>query len=349
MKIAYIISGKFEKEEGVEKKIFNQIKEWEKHGNEVKLFCFTKNPVTSLFNSLDIEIIPIKNYLDLAINPFLTKAILNWKPDIIYFRQYRFTISFYIMFKKIPTIIEYNTDDIEESKITTNFWIRVFNLLTRDIMNYSAAGFVTVTHELEEKLRRYNKPTVTIANGINKNLPKIKRRTKEDKINALFIGTPNHPWHGVDKIYYLAAKLPDVDFHLVGIEDNIDLNNVHTYGYLSLEEYIKIIEFCDVAIGTLALHRKKMNEASPLKVREYLHFGLPVIIGYEDTDFIGMDEDFILRIPNDENNVKDNLDLIYNFMKQSKQLTINREKIAHIYFDEKEIKRLDFLSRFLIK
>lgn len=160
----------------------------------------------------------------------------------------------------------------------------------------------------------------------------------------LFLGSPNQPWHGVDKIYYLASKLPDVDFHLVGLIDKVALNNVHTYGYLSLEQYAKIVEVCDVGIGTLALHRQKMNEASPLKVREYLHFGLPVIIGYEDTDFIGKEEDFILKIPNNEENIKDNIDLVSDFIRKSKHITVDRRRISHIYFSEKEKKRLKFLS-----
>ncbi|AMV12450.1 hypothetical protein GT3570_16190 [Geobacillus thermoleovorans] len=98
MKIAYVITGKFEKEGGVEKKIYYQIKEWTKNGNEVKLFCFTKYGLNSLFESLDTEVISFRNYLELATNPFLIKKILNWKPDIIYFRQQRFTLPFYIMF-----------------------------------------------------------------------------------------------------------------------------------------------------------------------------------------------------------------------------------------------------------
>lgn len=345
MKIAYVIAGTFDKESGVTKKIYNQVIEWEKHGNKVKLFCFTKRKVADLLHSLDIEIIRFSNYISFVLNPFLCRKVLKWKPDIIYFRQYPFTFSFYFLFKKLPTVIEYNSDDVEETKLTFNFPARVFHLLTRELINRSAIGFVTVTYELEKKLKKYNKPIITIANGIGSNTLKIERKSNHyNKINVLFLGSPNQPWHGVDKIYYLASKLPDVDFHLVGLIDKVALNNVHTYGYLSLEQYAKIVEVCDVGIGTLALHRKKMNEASPLKVREYLHFGLPVIIGYEDTDFIGKEEDFILKIPNNEANIKDNIDLVSDFIKKSKHITVDRRKIAHIYFSEKEKKRLKFLS-----
>jgi Glycosyltransferase Family 4 len=350
LKIAYVIAGTFDKESGVVKKIYNQIKEWEKHGNQVKLFCFTKREVTNLLKSLDIEIINFRNNFSFVLNPFLTKKVLRWRPDIVYFRQDFFTLSFYFLFNKLPTVIEYNSDDIEEAKLIYSFPVRIFHLITRELINKSAVGFVTVTYELEKKLEKYNKPIITIANGIDRNTVKIQRKNHTSKIiNVLFLGSPNQPWHGVDKIYYLASKLPDVDFHLVGITDEVALDNVHTYGYLNLEQYVKIVEVCDVGIGTLALHRKKMNEASPLKVREYLHFGLPVIIGYEDTDFIGKEEDFILKIPNNEDNIENNIHLVSDFIKNSKYITVDRKKIAHIYFEEKEKKRLGFLASFIDK
>ncbi|AMV12448.1 hypothetical protein GT3570_16180 [Geobacillus thermoleovorans] len=218
-------------------------------------------------------------------------------------------------------------------------------MLTRGIMNSSARGFVTVTYELEEQIKKYNKPIITIGNGISDDVPLVNRKVKDNEINAVFIGSPNCLWHGVDKIYYLASKLPNVKFHLIGIDDDPGLNNVYTYGYLNVDKYIEIIKFSDVAIGTLALHRNNMNEASPLKVREYLHFGLPVVIGYEDTDFIDRTEEFILKIPNTEDNVENNLQLIYEFMEHSKGKTVSRDKISHIYYSEKEKKRLDFFSK----
>jgi len=39
----------------------------------------------------------------------------------------------------------------------------------------------------------------------------------------------------------------------------------------------------DVGVGALALERKNMREAQPIKTRHYLGSGLPVIIGYQDT------------------------------------------------------------------
>ena len=68
--------------------------------------------------------------------------------------------------------------------------------------------------------------------------------------------------------------------------------------------YEAILASSDVALGTLALHRKGMSEAAPLKVREYLLRGIPVVIGYDDPDLADRPW-FVLQLPNTESNVRD--------------------------------------------
>ncbi|MFN3692462.1 MAG: hypothetical protein ACK4R7_06185, partial [Fervidobacterium sp.] len=75
------------------------------------------------------------------------------------------------------------------------------------------------------------------------------------------------------------------------------------YGMLFLDKYTPIMQQADIGISTLAPYRKKMNEASPFKVREYSALGLPVIIGYKDTD-LPDGAPFILQIPNTEDNIE---------------------------------------------
>ncbi|WP_198264123.1 hypothetical protein [sulfur-oxidizing endosymbiont of Gigantopelta aegis] len=69
----------------------------------------------------------------------------------------------------------------------------------------------------------------------------------------------------------------------------------------------------NIAIGTLSLHKKNMKEASALKVREYVAYGLPVILGYIDSDLDGCD--FILNVGNYERNIHDNLKKIKEFIR----------------------------------
>jgi hypothetical protein len=98
-----------------------------------------------------------------------------------------------------------------------------------------------------------------------------------------------------------------------------------------------------VACGTLALHRNNMEEASTLKVREALAFGVPLIIAYRDTDLEGVAADRILRLPNTPNNVSENIEAIKDFAYRMMGKRVERALIANrIDQCAKEQERLAF-------
>jgi hypothetical protein len=43
----------------------------------------------------------------------------------------------------------------------------------------------------------------------------------------------------------------------------------------------------DIGVGGFALWRKGLSETTAIKMREYLHAGLPVIVGYTETGLSG--------------------------------------------------------------
>ena len=104
----------------------------------------------------------------------------------------------------------------------------------------------------------------------------------------------------------------------------------------------------DVACGTLAVHRNNLQEASALKVREALAFGIPVLIAFRDTDLNDVQVDTILRIPNTEDNLVTHAeqvrDFAYAMMGRRVDLTL-----VGPYLDQrkKEEKRLAFFEQVL--
>jgi hypothetical protein len=115
------------------------------------------------------------------------------------------------------------------------------------------------------------------------------------------------------------------------------------HGYLEREDVKKILADTDVVFGTLALHRTKMKEASPLKVREALGYGIPVILAYDDTDFMDAEFDFFLVLPNSEDNVVENAKLIRDFSFRIMDTRVNRDLISNrIDRQAKEEKRINF-------
>ena len=159
-------------------------------------------------------------------------------------------------------------------------------------------------------------------------------------------------WHGVDKLLPLAERYSDLQIHIVGYR-RADLQgkipeNVHLYGYLDHEDVKKVLAGVDVVFGTLALYRKKMEEASSLKIREALAYGIPVILAYHDTDLTDIDSDLFLFLPNTETNVLDHAEAIHDFAFRVRGMRVERDLVAaRISQQHKEEARLKFFEEVL--
>ena len=297
MKIAYLANHDIHRNDGVTKKILGQTTEWKNKGHEVNIYCF----VSIKGNSILTEAKQYEFQGALRLRFTLHRNLLNdlniFNPDIVYFRYNTWSRTLHKILNKYKAITELNTYDLGEffylfkKHRTIKSFLRYlgYNLL-RSIVLSRVSGIIGVTKEIIKHPSnvQFNKPTICIPNGIDFN----KYTTIKDvnnvfpRIGLFFIGTPNQPWHGVDIIEKISRELPQFDFHIVGIEGKSN-NNLFWHGYLEKDEYLKILNKTHLCIGSLALHRINMQEACPLKVREYLAYGYPIIIGYNDTSFIG--------------------------------------------------------------
>jgi hypothetical protein len=163
----------------------------------------------------------------------------------------------------------------------------------------------------------------------------------------LFLGAGGMPWHGVDKLRLLAEAKPDWTIDIIGLQrSEISSNvppNMNFHGTLLKSEYQPLLDSAAVGIGTLALHRKSMDEACALKTREYLAHGLPVVLGYKDTDFSGK-EDFICQIENTEDNIRNNIGKIVAFVDKWRNKRVPSQCVEHLKAEMKEIQRLKFFE-----
>jgi hypothetical protein len=145
----------------------------------------------------------------------------------------------------------------------------------------------------------------------------------------------------------LAELNPNWDFDLVG-PDRSNVHdaapaNVNAHGYLSRADYEPLLANADVALGTLALRRNTMTEACPLKLREYLAYGIPTIIAYRDTDF-PEPQPFLLNLPNTEGTIEAHLEAVRAFVTRARGTRIPRSAIGQLDIREKEGRRLSFLE-----
>jgi hypothetical protein len=167
----------------------------------------------------------------------------------------------------------------------------------------------------------------------------------------VFIGTPGFSWHGVDKLVVLARRFPDLQVDIVGYDQLDEYEplppNLTLHGYLSVDRYRKVMAGCDAALSTLALYRKGMEEACPLKTRECLAYGLPMVLPYVDTDLKDLDCDFLLRIPNKEDNIQTHGQTIHDFAYRMRGRRVERNLIASIDQVAKEAERIRFFEEII--
>jgi len=349
MKIAYLLYHDIKSNSGVTKKIKGQIDEWRKNGHQVCVYAFVP--------SKGVSILDAKQYINKS--PFFSRLLLNsevlsdistFSPDIVYFRYDIWSKTLSKILKRYKVIVELNTLDLDEFLLLLKEKINIRSLFMflgylflRGYVLNNVSGIIAVTKEIAEHktIKKYKKRTTHIPNGINLSEYTVIKdpNTHSDRIGLFFMGSPNQPWHGVDIIEKLSKQLPEYDFHIVGMGGN-STKNLFWHGYLQQEEYINVLRKCHICIGTLALHRNNLNEACPLKVREYLAYGFPTIIGYKDTSFPEPLPDFLFYL---DPSLKNLTELII-FINKNKNRIVTHSEIDVISIEKIETKRLLFFN-----
>jgi glycosyltransferase involved in cell wall biosynthesis len=328
------------------KKVVSQAESWRRDGHEAKLFLISSSTkVWTPAQAVIGGIVSQANKFSRGIaGASLMRDIERWSPDVMYARfDPRINVIANTM-RRVPTILELNTDDVTEYRTYLPAYRYWYHRLVRGKILSRAIGFVCVTGEIEQRLQQFGKPTAVIANGVDLSAYESLPPVADGPLRLVFAGSPGAQWHGVDKMVALARKLPHVQIDLIGPSpDSGQPSNVTAHGMLGRNDYQTLIARADVGIGTLAMHRNGMDEGSTLKVREYLAFGLPCVIGYRDTDF-PTPVPFILQLPNTASNAVDAADDIEAFCTAWRGRRVKRSEISHLDTSVKESQRLEFIS-----
>jgi glycosyltransferase involved in cell wall biosynthesis len=346
------------KDSGVGKKLDQQIRLWQADGHEARLFMHTScyTPLSSL---IPAEVIPYNSAGKLGTEPNRIKAarelvasVRKYQPDIIYLRLAMYVYPVHQLTGIAPVVGEINTNDLVQHK-ELGVVLSLYNRLTRGILLKRVSGLVSVVDELAQdpSYAAYQKPMCVISNGIDLSVFQPLDAPNNEIPRLVFIGTPGYSWHGVDKLVELARKFPDLQIDIVGYDELPKYEplppNLTLHGYLGIDSYQKVMAGCDAAISTLALYRKGMQEACPLKTRECLAYGLPMVLPYVDADFKDLDCDFLLKIPNKEDNIQTHGQAIRDFAYRMRGQRVDRSLIASIDQGAKEKERIRFFEEIL--
>ena len=358
MRIAYLVHLNEGPNSGVYKKVVRQVCSWRKLGHTAQLFVITRNPDVSGGLRDPGTPIVLSEYASGGLRGAIgrlqafhqnVKQLLRWQPDIMYYREDAWYWPVWRAAHKTCMVLEVNSNNLAEMK--SGFQIRKsYDWLTRSLCIRAAKGIVAVSGDLlrDPFLKGISTPHLVLGNGIRlEDIPQLPPRPKGGRTRLVFIGQPGLRWHGVDKILLLADIFPEWQFEIIGYtRDQIGEAppNVRALGTMSHCDYAKILAESDCAIGSLALYRAGIEEASTLKAREYLAHGLPVIIGGRDTDFPDGAR-FLHQLPNGEVDLKDYEGGIRRFVNAWCGQRVPREEIGHLDSEIKEESRIAFFKR----
>lgn len=361
MKIAYVLTSDTAHFLGSTKKIKNQVDFWRNSGETVEVFARTPNNSPSILESRRY-VLKRGFFLDtVLVCRQMLSDIEAYGPDIVYFRYGNVNATYLAILKKYKGIIEVNTDDISEyrslfkNKTSIGTFFRlVYGTFSKKLFFRNAIAGVFLTYELARNTHesRYLRFSSVIPNSIpydpdGRDIQKGKSSFGDGRIHLFFIGSPGMSWHGTDKLQMLAHRLGTGFYiHIVGVQGENESNLMY-YGYLKESDYRFILEKCHVCLGTFALHRKNMNEACTLKVREYIRAGFPVILAYRETPFARTgNPPYILEIPNHEESISDetNVEMIRTFCFEQKDRIVSHEESWEYFSSDRiEKERLGFL------
>ena len=357
MTVLYLCDQDLDNGSGVSQKIMMQAKQWHREGHEVKLLSLIS---LSYFSAEGERLTPPRLHVRrrgfgifahlLAGSRKLGALLQDESFDLVYMRYRLYSPFFKAALGGAPQVVEINSDDRGEYRRGASKLLAGYNRLFRSRFLGGADAFVCVSRELARMVAPFGKPSAVIANGVDTALFPFAPQSGTVRPSLVFIGSKGQPWHGVGKIEGLARRMPDFDFHIVGTEGT-DGANLFYHGFMPPERNREFIPRHDVGIGTLSLYENGMEEASPLKTRQYLAQGLPILYAYEDTD-LPPDAPFALRLPNTPGNTEAAAARIEAFVRRAyHDAALRREAraFAEAVLDVrvKERRRLDFFAEVL--
>lgn len=321
-KLLYVYVGNYEEKSGVVNKLSGLFLALEKKGVEWTLFTGAASITEKRNISKNIYALPV-NYLK-RLSDFYLELHLFIKSNPVYdvyFLRYPLASKQLLCFlKKYPQkfILEHNTIEIAEIKHKAKEWVKkykirptpsylklLFNTLLKPVFIETyygkkvlqlAKGGVAVTEEIakHEKSRYLNYKCNTLPNGIDvMGIKFYKRKFADgDVLNLILLVNCAVDWHGIDLVLasFNMYKGNRIRLTLIGeLNDKVRLlsqenKNVRATGFLSANEFEVYMQAAHLGLGSFALFRKNLEEASTLKIREYLASGLPVFLGHTDTD-----------------------------------------------------------------
>jgi hypothetical protein len=305
-----------------------------------------------------------------SLNLFLDEQIHKYTHII--FRYPLASYSLFKLVKKHQNkiVFEHNTKEIEELELQSEnfrnsllfsikpgyfiyllergyFQTRQEKYYAKKIFQYAHSG-IAVTNEIANyEMGRCNSYQVSvITNGIETEVCQLRNLHpfNGNELNMFMLLGAGSAWHGIDRIInslenYKGDKKITLDF--IGNLSEFDLklisksrikNQIRIINSVNEIDMNNLLNKYHIGLGSLSIYKIGLEEATPLKTREYMARGFPIVIGYTDTDMMNHSEFqmYCYQVPN--NNSVISMDSLFHFV-ESVYLDIQHpEKIRMLAF-----------------
>lgn len=327
---------------GVSKKILGEINAFKNIGNSIDYVRLKNKDI--YINDEKLRSTITRYFACKDIYKGLKNINLNY--DFAYLRYCRGNYNFYRIVKllhknNIKIIVEIPTYPYR-SEINTRSVTGIIDLALDKLIAPFLHKYVYRISVTSDDKDIFSIKTIGINNGIEIDRFKLVNYSNRnrDKINLVGIGNLAK-WHGYDRVieglneYYKAnANLckKEVDFYIIGegneknnlqeLTEKYDLSKyVHFLGAKNGEELDNIFNDMDIGVSSLALFRAGGGH-DPIKSKEFLARGIPVILGYEDR-LIDMNLPYVFKIEEDNKS----LDIEILLKKYDETIKIKPEEI----------------------
>lgn len=235
------------------------------------------------------------------------RASLDFHPDDVVVLRYPgcmdVALPFLLEELRHRMISEHHTDELAELGDLRCGWARqaLESSLMPAILGRMAGG-IAMTQEIGDTCRRrgLRAPLLVLGNGVDvtRLVPSSRPDWHGGPLRVIMAAGVFWKWQGIDRVLrgILEHRGSPLELHLVGrLLDPYDLDlcaqlaairpgQVVLHGTLGQPALRQLFSQMHLALSTLALHRKQMTEACPIKSREYMAHGLPFVAAYDDPD-----------------------------------------------------------------
>jgi glycosyltransferase involved in cell wall biosynthesis len=250
------------------------------------------------------------NYLRMLFDAFRYEEKIIMFRSNLQFSPLLCIIFLILKFKSARVICEVPTPYYSHLKTTHSifgqfcyyFFAPIMFLLCEKIVGYANEGGY---------LGCFSRKMRLIGNGISVNSLDLKSNNNVIVDNLNIVGAATiASWHGWDYVIHAISQIKrttgvNIIFHIIGdgpekknltaLAEKLGiLSNVIFYGMQSRDMVQSIYNICQLGIGSFNWKQIAINEASPLKYREYSAVGLPFLYSTFDPDYDEADVAFLI-------------------------------------------------------